>query len=173
MKETGYVHVYTGTGKGKTTAAMGLALRAIGRKKRVYVGQFLKATASGEISALKKFKGSIIVEQFGRKKWMGCKPEKTDVDLAQKGLDRCRKAMLSKKYNVVILDEINMAVAFHVVKIMEVLELLSRRPADVEMVLTGRNAPAEFLEAADLVTEMREIKHYYHKGVRARMGIEK
>jgi cob(I)alamin adenosyltransferase len=173
MKQTGYVHVYTGNGKGKTTAAMGLALRAIGRKKRVYIGQFLKATTSGEITALRRFKGLVAVEQFGRKKWMGCKPERTDVDLAQKGLARCREAMLSGKYNVVVLDEINMAVTFHVVKIVEVLELLSQRPAGVEMVLTGRNAAAEFLEAADLVTEMREIKHYYHKGVRARISIEK
>jgi cob(I)alamin adenosyltransferase len=171
----GYVQVYTGNGKGKTAAALGLALRAAGHGMRVYIGQFLKGQKYGELFSLKCLSPYVTLEQFGRKGFIHVteNPDDEDIERAKRGLRKCLRAMLSQKYRIIILDEINVAVYFHVLTEREVLDVLDKRPDDVEIVLTGRYAPRSFIRRADLVTEMKEIKHYYQKGVRARKGIER
>jgi len=172
---TGYVQVYTGNGKGKTTAAMGLAFRAAGRGFKTYIAQFLKAQPTGEIEAAKRLAPLIRIEQFGREGFITVKdgPDDEDVSRAAEGLARAREAMLSGEYRIVVLDEVNTAVHFRILPEAEVLALIDRRPAAVELVLTGRYAPTSFIDRADLVTEMTEIKHYFNQGVKAREGIEK
>jgi cob(I)alamin adenosyltransferase len=174
-KRKGYIQVYTGSGKGKTTAALGLALRAAGHKQRVYIGQFLKGQMYGELLSAKQLSPYIIIEQFGRKGFIHVTkdPDKEDIQRAKRGLKKCLDAMLSLKYKIIILDEINVAVYFNLLKEKEILEFLSQKPEEVEVILTGRYAPAAFTKRADLVTEMKEKKHYYKKGVKAREGIEK
>jgi cob(I)alamin adenosyltransferase len=171
----GYVQVYTGDGKGKTTAAMGLAFRAAGRGRRTFVAQFLKGRPTGEIEAAKKLAPLVTIEQFGREGFLTAEsgPAAEDIALAGAGLDRAREVLLSGEYDIVVLDEVNTAVHFKVLPEAAVLELLALRPATVELVLTGRYAPASFIERADLVTEMRAVKHYFHAGVPAREGIER
>ncbi len=175
IKRRGYIQVYTGSGKGKTTAALGLALRAAGHKQRVYIGQFLKGQMYGELFSAKLLAPYITIEQFGRKGFIHVTkdPDKEDIQKAKRGLKRCLEAMLSLKYRIIILDEINVAVYFKLLTEKEVLEFLSQKPEGVEVILTGRYAPATFIKRADLVTEMKEKKHYYKKGVKAREGIEK
>ena len=172
---TGYVHVYTGDGKGKTTAALGLALRAAGRGFRTYIAQLLKAQPTGEIEAVAKLAPLIRIEQFGREGFITVKdgPGDEDVERAKAGLAKAREAMLSGAYRIVVLDEVNTAVHFKVLPEKDVLDLIDERPAAIELVLTGRYAPASFVDRADLVTEMKERKHYSAQGVRAREGIEK
>jgi cob(I)alamin adenosyltransferase len=174
-KFKGYIQVYTGNGKGKTTAALGLALRAAGHGLRTYIGQFLKGQAYGELAAARKLAPLITIEQFGRKGFIHVteNPEDEDIEKARAGLRRCLAAMLTKKYQIIILDEINVALHFRLLTVKEVLDFLDRKPRDVEVVLTGRYAPASLLKRADLVTEMKDKKHYYASGVRARRGIEK
>jgi cob(I)alamin adenosyltransferase len=171
---TGYVQVYTGDGKGKTTAAMGLAFRAAGRGLRTFVAQFLKGRPTGEIEAAKKLAPLVVIEQFGREGFLTAKagPAAEDIALARAGLDRAREALASGSYDIVVLDEVNTAVHLKVLAEADVLDLIDRRPAAVELVLTGRRAPASFVERADLVTEMRAVKHYFDRGVQAREGIE-
>ncbi|MFQ6070941.1 MAG: cob(I)yrinic acid a,c-diamide adenosyltransferase [Candidatus Aminicenantales bacterium] len=175
VKHKGYIHVYTGNGKGKTTAALGLALRAAGHNMYTYVGQFLKGQTYGELIAVKKLAPYITIEQFGRKGFIHVTrdPDQEDIKRAKHGLEKCLKAMLSMKYRIVILDEINVAVYFNLITKEEVLEFLEQKPEEVEVVLTGRYAPPAFIKKADLVTEMKEKKHYYRKGVKSRPGIEK
>jgi len=165
------IHVYTGNGKGKTTAALGLAIRATGARKKVYIGQFIKADTYSELRCLKKIK-AISVEQFGRGCFIRGKPSRTDIMLAQKGLVRAEKKIRSGKFDVVILDEILCALDLGLLKAQDVLALMRKMPECIELVLTGRNAPIALINAADLVSEIREIKHYYHKGIKARKGIE-
>jgi len=174
-KYKGYVQVYTGNGKGKTTAALGLALRAAGHGQRVYMGQFLKGQKYGELESAKKLSPLIVIEQFGRKGFIHVKkdPDEEDIKRAKRGLKKCLDAMLSKKFRIVILDEINVAVYFNLLSEKEVLNVLAQKPGEVELILTGRYAPSAFLRKADLVTEMKEKKHYYNKGVKGRIGIEK
>jgi cob(I)alamin adenosyltransferase len=171
----GYIQVYTGDGKGKTTAALGLALRAAGYKHKVYFGQFLKGQEYGELLSAKKLSPYVTIEQFGRKGFIHVTkdPDEEDIKRAKRGLKKCLEAMLSRKYRIIILDEINVAVDFNLITEEEVHEFLDKRPEDVEIILTGRYAPPSFLKRADLVTEMKEKKHYYKKGVKAREGIEK
>ncbi|MGB9906916.1 MAG: cob(I)yrinic acid a,c-diamide adenosyltransferase [Candidatus Saccharicenans sp.] len=171
----GYIQVYTGEGKGKTTAALGLALRAAGHGFRTYIGQFLKGQPSGEILAARKLSTLITVEQFGRKKFLKVTEdfEEEDYRLAEAGLKKCLKAMLSGHYRIIVLDEINVALNLGLLKEKPVLEFLDRKPEEVEVILTGRYAPESILARADLVTEMVCRKHYYDSGVRARKGIEK
>lgn len=171
----GYIQVYTGNGKGKTTAALGLALRAAGYKHKVYIGQFLKGQKYGELLSAKKLSPYITIEQFGRKGFIHVTkdPDEEDIKRAKRGLKKCLEAMLSRKYRIIILDEINVAVDLNLITEEEVHEFLDKRPEDVEIILTGRYAPPSFLKRADLVTEMKEKKHYYKKGVKAREGIEK
>lgn len=171
----GYIQVYTGNGKGKTTAALGLALRAAGHGHKVYIGQFLKGQMYGELLSIKKLSSLITIEQFGRKGFIHVTkdPDDEDIQRAKKGLKKCRDVMLSHKYRIIILDEINVAVDLNLITEKEVLELLDQKPDEVEIILTGRYAPPSFIRRADLVTEMKEKKHYYKKGVMAREGIEK
>ncbi|MCX7975085.1 MAG: cob(I)yrinic acid a,c-diamide adenosyltransferase [Candidatus Aminicenantes bacterium] len=171
----GYVQVYTGNGKGKTTAALGLALRAAGYGLKTYIGQFLKGQPYGELEAVKKLGGKIIIEQFGRKGFIHVteNPDEEDIQRARFGLNRSLKIMLSGKFQIVVLDEINVALYFGLVTEKEVLDFIDKKPESVELILTGRYAPASIIRRADLVTEMKEKKHYYQKGVRARKGIEK
>ncbi|WP_457755830.1 cob(I)yrinic acid a,c-diamide adenosyltransferase [Thermodesulfatator indicus] len=170
---TGYVQVYTGNGKGKTTAALGLALRALGAGFRVFLGQFIKSSEYNEIKALRKFEPAVEIAQFGRGCFIKGKPSPEDYQLAQEGFAFCQEKILSGQFNLVILDELNLVLHFGLLDLAKVLELLKVRPRHTEIVITGRYAPPELIEAADLVTEMREIKHYFRQGVAAREGIEK
>jgi len=166
------IHVYTGEGKGKTTAALGLALRALGQGKRVCLIQFMKKGDFGEIKAFKKYK-KITVKQFGRRSFVNLKkPGLEDRQAAQKGIAYAKKAIKARKYKLVILDEINVAVKFNLLPLAKVLSLLKKVPLSTEIVLTGRFAHAKILKRADLVTEMKARKHYFNKGIRARKGIE-
>ncbi len=170
----GYIHVYTGDGKGKTTAALGLALRASGYGMRSYIGQFMKGQHYGELIALHDHP-YITIEQYGDLRCCIRREEVIPEHVAQarRGLERAREAMCSGHYDVVVLDEVNVALWFGLLTIKEVLTLLEERPDNVEVILTGRRAPQELIERADLVTEMQEVKHYYQQGVSARRGIER
>jgi len=167
----GYIHVYTGNGKGKTTAAFGLAMRAAGRGKKVCIIQFMKPDKGyGEQVSARKL--GIEVHPFGTNRFVSKKnPSQEDVERAQRALDFAKKK-LREGYDLVILDEINVALDFNLIKLDDVLALLESLPENTELVLTGRYAKDEVIEKADLVTEMREVKHYYRKGVMAREGIE-
>jgi len=171
----GYLEVYTGNGKGKTTAALGLALRAAGRGCRVYIGQFLKGQAYGELAAVRRLAPLVTLRQFGRRGFVHVTgdPDEEDIRRARRGLARCLTAMLSESFRIVVLDEASVALHLHLLDRREIDSFLDRRPPDVEVVITGRYAPAWLIRRADLVTEMKDIKHYYAKGVRARPGIEK
>lgn len=168
----GMIQVYTGKGKGKTTAALGLALRAAGAGLRVFIGQFLKKGNFSELKALERLEG-VEVEQFGSGRFIGSTIRRKDKQCAARGLARIREVINSGEYDLVVLDEINVALSFNLIEEVELLEIITKRPIHVEIVLTGRNAPQEILKQADLVTEMREIRHYYENGVAARVGIEK
>ena len=169
----GFIHVYTGNGKGKTTAALGLALRAAGAGFKVYIGQFMKKGSYSELESLRKFKNSIKIEQFGRQRFVGRKITREDKVLAQKGLEKVKRAIESGKYKLIILDEINVVLHYGLINESDVIEMLKNRNKQTEVVLTGRNASQAVVKLADLVTEMREVKHYFSKGVKARTGIEK
>lgn len=174
-KFKGYIHVYTGNGKGKTSAALGLALRAAGYGFKTYFGQFLKGQDYGELSAIRKLSPLITIEQFGRKGFIHVteNPDEEDIKRAQQGLHKCYQMMKSLEYRIIVLDEINVAVHFNLFPEKKIHDFLDEKPDDVEVILTGRYAPESFIERADLVTEMKEIKHYYKKGIQARLGIEK
>ncbi|WP_214079788.1 cob(I)yrinic acid a,c-diamide adenosyltransferase [Mesotoga sp.] len=169
--EKGYIHIYTGNGKGKTTAAIGLAIRACMAGERVFIGQFIKGIKYSE-QALSNYINGITIEQFGRKCFIRENPEVEDLEAARTGLARSRDVLRNERFGVVILDEIFIACHYRLVTVEDITKLFEMKPSNVELVLTGRNAPAEIFEKADLVTEMREIKHYYHRGVEARKGIE-
>ncbi|HHU69448.1 MAG TPA: cob(I)yrinic acid a,c-diamide adenosyltransferase [Thermoanaerobacterales bacterium] len=169
----GYVQVYTGNGKGKTTAAIGLAMRAVGAGLKVYIAQFVKGMHYSELNTLERFKHEITVKQFGRGCFIYKTPKQEDIDAAKMGFQEVKEAVNSGEYNLVVLDEINIALYYNLIPLEEVLQLIDEKPDDVELVLTGRYAPSEIIEKADLVTEMKEIKHYYTKNVEARVGIEK
>ncbi len=170
---SGYVHVYTGDGKGKTTAALGLALRAAGAGWQVFLAQFAKGMATSELSALERFSDRITVRQFGRDGFIDPLPEEEDVDGAELGLAECAAAVLSGEYPLVILDEANVAAMMRLFPVEELLSLIDCKPEGVELVITGRGAHPRVVARADLVTEMREVKHYFAQGVMARTGIEK
>jgi len=165
------IQVYTGNGKGKTTAALGLALRAAGAGKKVYIGQFIKGLDYSEIKALKKLK-NIKLEQFGRGCFIKGEPRPGDRELACAGLEKIARAAAGNEFEVIILDEINVALDIKLLELKPVLRLLRNARRRTELVLTGRNAPKQVLAAADLVSEIQEVKHYYRKGQTARRGIE-
>jgi len=171
----GYVQVYTGNSKGKTTAALGLAFRAMGHGLKTYIGQFMKGQPYGELEAAKMVHPYITIEQYGKDTFVHVQkpPQEEDVRIAQEGLAKAIEAMLSGRYDIVIFDEITTAHHFHLISIDDMLGVIANKPDNVEVVFTGRYAPPEVIAAADLVTEMREIKHYYQKGVEAREGIER
>ncbi len=169
----GCVQIYTGNGKGKTTAALGLALRATGAGFKVFIGQFAKGLPCSEHKAIAEFAPGITVKQFGRECFIRSTPDDDDIRLARKGFSEIRKIVASRKYDMVILDEITVANKYRLVEVEDVLELIEAKPASVELVLTGRNADKRLIRVADLVTEMKEVKHYYKSGLPARVGIEK
>jgi cob(I)alamin adenosyltransferase len=170
MKQ-GYIQVYTGNGKGKTTAAIGLAVRAAGAGLKVYFCQFLKRRTTSEITILKKLSSNISILRSGKKKFV-IHPEQCDFECARQCFQKVSQIIKKGTYDVVILDEINNAMAINLINSNELATVIKEKPIHVEIVLTGRNIPKEIIKIADLVTEMKEIKHYYSKGVSARKGIE-
>jgi len=168
-----YGRIYTGDGKGKTTAALGLAIRAAGAGLRVLFAQFVKGMEYSEMKALQRFADLITVRQYGRGCFIYGEPAADDCAAARSGLDDIRSALVSGDYDVVILDEANIATSVGLFSVRELLDVVATRPAHVELVITGRDADPRVIAAADLVTEMREVKHYYQQGVQARVGIEK
>ncbi len=169
----GYVFVHTGDGKGKTTAALGLAMRAIGHGKRVFIAQFMKGRDYGESLAAAKYLPDLVLHKCGQDSFV-IKGDLSplDIELARKGMEKAREAIFSGQYDLVILDEINVAVDFKLIPLESVLDLIKNKPEGLYLGLTGRYAPPEFIELADLVTEMKEIKHPYAKGFAARKGFE-
>ena len=170
----GYIQVYTGNGKGKTTAAFGLAFRAMGEGLKTYIGQFMKGQPYSELEAAKMVQPYITIEQYGSKGFIHVRmpPQKEDIQMAEAGLAKGKEAMLSGEYGIVVFDEIITAHYFNLISLKDMLDLISLKPYGVEMVLTGRYAPPELIAASDLVTEMVEVKHYYQKGIESRKGIE-
>ena len=169
----GYIQIYTGEGKGKTTAALGLALRAAGAGLQVYMAQFLKKGDYSEIKALERFAEHITVEQFGLGHFVKGKPSTEDIAAAKKGLRRIMDILAGGRHQVVILDEGNVAVACGLFAEQALMEIIDRKPDDVELIITGRGASPQVIERADLVSEIKAVKHYYTSGVKARVGIEK
>lgn len=168
----GYIHVYTGSGKGKTTAAIGLGIRATGDGLRVLMVQFMKGRRYSELDALEHVKNFTVV-QFGRDEFVSKqKPEQVDIDLAQKGFAAAKEAIQKGKFDVVILDELNVAVDYGLITLEDVLHLLDEKPETLELILTGRCASPEVIKRADVVSEILEIKHPYQKGVLSRKGID-
>ncbi len=170
---TGLIQVYTGEGKGKTTAALGQAMRAAGQGLKVYIVQFMKGWPHyGELTTVGQHP-SVTIEQFGRPDYVDKNnPDPEDFRLAKAALERGREVLTSGKYDLVILDEVNVALEWNLIQLDDLLSLLDQKPEDVELILTGRYAHAEVIARADLVTEMREIKHPYHQGIVSRRGIE-
>jgi cob(I)alamin adenosyltransferase len=168
----GYIQVYTGNSKGKTTAALGLALRAAGAGLKVFIAQFIKKRRCSEHKALDRFKDLITVKQYGTGFLKGGRSAKSETKAAQKGFEEVKSIIASKTYDMVVLDEINVAIHHNLLNVEDIVDMLNSRPSNIEVVLTGRYADEKIIEMADLVTEMKEIKHYYKKGVKARKGIE-
>jgi cob(I)alamin adenosyltransferase len=169
----GLVEVYTGDGKGKTTAALGLGLRALGHGSKVYMIQFMKGNIEyGEIIQSRKME-NFIIRQFGRQTFVDkTNPAKVDIELAQNALNHAIEITNKGEFDIVILDEINVALEWGLIGLGDVLKLIEKKPEHVELILTGRYAPKEITDVADLVTEMKEIKHPYHQGEKVREGIE-
>jgi cob(I)alamin adenosyltransferase len=171
MLDKGYVQVYTGNGKGKTTAAFGLVLRTICAGNKAFIGQFMKGQSYSELKAMEYLPG-LQIEQFGDVEFLHGKPTKKDFEMAQRGLKRMDEIITKGEHDVVVFDEINTTLFFGLLKVEQVLEVLKKKPEKMEVILTGRYAPEEIIEFANLVTEMKEIKHYFNEGVMARTGIE-
>ncbi|MDB9822982.1 cob(I)yrinic acid a,c-diamide adenosyltransferase [Deltaproteobacteria bacterium] len=169
----GYLQVYTGDGKGKTTAALGLAMRAAGAGMKIYIAQFVKGMKYSELITLEKLSEYITLKQYGRACFINGTPGEEDIRMAREGLKEVREVMCSGNYQMIILDEANIATYYNLFTVEELLDLIRVKPEDVELVVTGRKADPLIIEAADLVTEMKEIKHYYVDGITARDGIEK
>ena len=173
MKPKGYIQIYTGEGKGKTTAALGLAIRAAGAGLNVYLAQFIKQGEYSEIKGLNRFSDKITVAQFGCGRFIKGRPTAKDIEIATQGIEKVKAILAAGKHQVVILDEANVAVSLNLFSEEILLEIITTKPDDVELIITGRGATQKMIEAADLVTEMQEIKHYFKNGVEARIGIEK
>lgn len=169
----GYVQVYTGDGKGKTTAAIGQAVRAVGAGLTVFIAQFVKGMEYSELKALSRFAPQLVVRQYGRNAFIHSHPTAEDFRLAREGYDEVVRLVRSGSYDLVILDEANIAVHFSLLTVDDLLALIDGKPDAVELIITGRKAHPRLIERADLVTEMQEVKHYYQQGVAARDGIEK
>ncbi len=169
----GYIQVYTGDGKGKTTASIGLAVRALGAGMKVYFGQFLKNHPYSEVKGLASFPGNNLKqEQFGTKRSISDPMTEADYEAALTGIETIEKEMLEGGYDLMILDEFNLVAGYNIVAEERLKEFISKKPDTTELVFTGRSAPEWLKERADLVTEMKMIKHYYEKGIPARKGIE-
>lgn len=170
--ERGLVQIYTGEGKGKTTAALGLILRACGQGLRVFLAQFAKGMDYGELHSLTRLADQVTVRQYGRNCFIRREPTDEDIRLARAGFHEVSQVVTTGAHDLVVLDEIGIALHYRLIALAEVEGLLDRRPSTVELVLTGRKIPTALFARADLVTEMREIKHYFADGVQARRGIE-
>lgn len=170
----GYVQVYTGNGKGKTTAAIGQAVRAAGYGLKTYIVQFMKEYPYNELTGLKFLKDWITIEQFCGDDFVYRKelPDKTEIDKAHRGLAKAKAKMLSGNFDIVILDEVCVSIYFGLFSDEEILTFIKQKPENVEIILTGRYCPDNIIQRADIVTEMKEVKHYYQDGVLARKGIE-
>jgi cob(I)alamin adenosyltransferase len=172
VSERGTIQLYTGNGKGKTTAALGAALRALGHGKRVVMIQFMKGRLYGELAVAAKL-DAFTIEQHGRDEFVdAANPDPIDRKLAAEGWRRAGELAREEGLDMLILDEINIAVAYKLVDLDEVLAFMRAKPERLELVLTGRYAPQEMMDLADTVTEMREIRHHYSRGVPARKGVE-
>ncbi len=174
MLDKGYIHVYTGDGKGKTSAALGLVFRALGRGLKVYFTQFMNAPrSSGEHFSASAFEKQLKIKPMGQSGFiLPEKPRPEDRRMAREALAEARAAMESHDYDVVVLDEVNVAVNFSLLEAREVADFLEAKPPHVELILTGRNAHPDIIEKADLVSEIKQVKHYLQEGVKARKGIE-
>lgn len=169
--DKGYIHLYTGNGKGKTTAALGLSLRAVCADKKVFFGQFIKGMKYSELESV-NFLPNFTIEQFGRDCFIYNEPTYEDIKIARQGLERIRLILKEGKHDIVVLDELNIAIYYKLFSADEVIEIIKDRASHIEVIITGRYADDKIIELADLVTEMKEIKHYYSDGVQARKGIE-
>ncbi|MFO7862220.1 MAG: cob(I)yrinic acid a,c-diamide adenosyltransferase [Desulfosalsimonas sp.] len=170
--EKGYIQVYTGNGKQKITAALGLALRAAGSGLRVYIAKFMEKGHCSEIRALERLSDRIAVEQFGTGCSVRGKPDPADFEAARKGLAAARQAMLSGGYDMVVLEEANVAYESKIISEQDLMDFVSAKPDGVELVLTGRGGAPAVLERADLITEIKLVRHYFEQGVGTRTGIE-
>jgi cob(I)alamin adenosyltransferase len=168
----GYIQIYTGDGKGKTTAALGLTLRAVGSGKKIFFAQFVKGQIYSEVKAIMEYLPSVTIKQYGLDCFIVNTPKQADIDIAREGLKEIADVVSSGEYDVVVLDEANIAVFYQLFSANELILILKQKREDTEIVITGRYAVPELVEIADLVTEMKEVKHYYTKGVNARLGIE-
>ena len=170
--EKGYVHVYTGNGKGKTTAALGLALRAAGAGKKVFIAQFVKGMHYAELDIIHQFIPDIQIRQYGRDCFIVNEPDDRDIAAAREGLKEVSAIIQGSLHQVVVLDEACIALHYKLFSLDELITVLNSRPSQIEIVVTGRYCPQALIDYADLVTEMKEVKHYYQKGIQARKGIE-
>ncbi len=168
----GYLHIYTGNGKGKTTAAFGLALRHLYAGGTVFIGQFVKSMRYAECG-IARDNSNIIIEQFGRDCFISKQPEQIDIEMAQAGLQRIAEILKTGDYSLVILDEVTIALYYNLFSEDQLLETLNKANQNTEVVMTGRYASDTLIARADLVTEMKEIKHYFNSGVMSRSGIDK
>lgn len=171
-KERGYIQVYTGDGKGKTTAAFGLSLRAVGAGKKVFFAQFVKGQIYSEINTVKRCLPTVTVRQYGLACFIINAPTVQDMDMARRGFAEVSEIIAAGEYDIVVLDEACIAIHYNLFTVEELIRVLANKPFETEIVITGRYAPVELVEFADLVTDMQEVKHYYTQGVAARPGIE-
>jgi cob(I)alamin adenosyltransferase len=172
--EQSFIHIYTGNGKGKTTAAIGQAVRAAGFGLKTYIAQFMKEFPYNELNSLKHLNNWITIEQFCGDEFVYKKelPGYEELTKAKRGLQTAKEKMLNGEYDLIILDEAIVAIYFKLIQTKQLVEFIKQKPENVELILTGRYCPKELIEIADLVTEMKEVKHYYQKGVTSRRGIE-
>lgn len=172
--EQGFIQIYTGNGKGKTTAAIGQAVRAAGFGLKTYIAQFMKEFPYNELNSLKHLKNWITIEQFCGDEFVYKRelPGEEDLTKAKKGLQTAQEKMLSGEYDLILLDEAIVAIYFKLIETEELIEIMKLKPEKVELILTGRYCPEELIKLADLVTEMKEVKHYYQEGIKSRRGIE-
>lgn len=172
--DKGYIQIYTGNGKGKTTAAIGQAIRAAGNGYRSLIIQFMKEYPYSELISLKKFEEYIEVEQYCSDDFVYKKelPSRKEKEKAQKGIKRTVEEFAEDNFDIIILDEIIVSIYFKLIEVGDVIDLIKNKPSNKELILTGRYCPQELIDLADLVTEMKEVKHYYQKGITSRKGIE-
>lgn len=169
--DKGYIHVYTGNGKGKTTAALGLSIRAVCSGKKVFFGQFIKGMEYSE-TKIQDYLPNLVIQQFGINCFIYNDPTEEDIQCANRGLQVCKSILKSGEYDVVVLDELTIALYYKLFTVEEVIEALKNRAPNVEVIITGRYADDKLIEMADLVTEMKEVKHYYMQGIESRKGID-
>ena len=170
--EQGYIQVYTGDGKGKTTASLGVALRVLGNNGKVFFAQFIKGRPSSEFSALSLFEKNFTHKMFGSGRFIKKQPQEDEIKQAENGLKECCNALSSGKYDLVVMDELNGALGCGILQIDEVTAALKMRSSHTEIIITGREAPPELIAMADLVSEIQPVKHYFENGVNARKGVE-